>query len=51
MRETAWPLRAGLAMRFEGDGAGRVTRLITPLADVPSEAINPGDMVFERLAH
>ncbi|MEM7223241.1 MAG: serine hydrolase [Pseudomonadota bacterium] len=41
--ETVWPLRAGLEMRFEGD------TLLTPLADVPSDALNPGDLVFRRI--
>jgi len=47
--ETVWPLREGLRVRFEVDGAGNVLRLSTPLADGPTYRRQAGPIVFERV--
>jgi CubicO group peptidase (beta-lactamase class C family) len=47
--EVRWPLRKGLRMRFHVAPPGRITHLATPLADGPTYAHNPGDLVFNRL--
>ena len=46
--DTAWPLRAGLVMRFEFDAAGRATALATPLADGPTYRLKAGELLFRR---
>jgi CubicO group peptidase (beta-lactamase class C family) len=46
--ETAWPLRAGLAMRFAFDGQAKAASLATPLADGPAYRLKAGDIVFRR---
>lgn len=48
VRETAWPLRRGLAMRFHFDGAV-ASRLTTKLADGPTYRLQAGDIAFERI--
>lgn len=46
--ETIWPLREGLDVTFLTDAAGKIDRLVTPLADGPSYRFNPGEMIFTR---
>ena len=49
VRETAWPLREGLAFSFRIGAHGIADRLSTPLADGPTYRLQAGDIVFTRV--
>lgn len=48
LKETVWPLRAGLRFAFQRDSNGRVISLTAPIADGPTYRINAGPLRFVR---
>jgi CubicO group peptidase (beta-lactamase class C family) len=48
VRETNWPIREGLLVRFRRDGAGQIGSLDAAIADGPTYRLNPGPLTFVR---
>jgi CubicO group peptidase (beta-lactamase class C family) len=48
VRDGAWPIRAGLNVRFTRDPSGKVDALEAAIADGPTYRLNPGPLRFPR---
>lgn len=48
LRETKWPLRAGLLFRFDNLEGGKFMSVAIPLADGPTYRHNAGPLIFTR---